>query len=1571
MKVQAPAAKAGPAKRIPFEGELKGTSLQPVVPSFPTIQTLTPTVKPPAVLLKAPAAVQANEIATPALNVSPSTPRVLTQGVNQAMKIQAPSTMIEPTNSVSFMGGLKRITKPATIPSHPAIETLTPTVESTAVFPKTLSAVQASAITIPAINIPRSTPRLPTEGGNEEMKIEPPSTMVQPTKSVSVEGELKGTTESATAPSLPTIAKVTLAVKSEPELPNTPSGVQASDIITPILNVGLSTPKVRAHGRNVEMKVQPPSPKAGKTKSLSFEGELNKTRERAMTASLPRIEVLAAAVESVPEFPKTPSAAHANEITTPLINVTPSIPGVTAQEGNVVVEIHTPSPKVEETENVPSAGKLKRATGPAIGPSYPNVKTLLSPAVKSTAELPKTPSGAQANEITTFIFNVPPPTPRVPMHGGNVALKIHPPPPNLRQMKNVSFESGLNKPSAGLPNKVIIPKLNLPTSAPIVPRQGDNAAIKIQPPSPKIEQTKSVSFEGGLNTITKPTIVPSFGTIQRLTPSEKSPAELPRTPSTLHADITTPRLNSSPSAPIVPMRGFNVATKILPPSPMIQKPKSAISEGKLNRITELATTSSHPTMESSPLALKSAAQLPNTPSAMHAHKISTPVFNVPLLTPRVPKGGSNVATKIPPGSLKVEHKKSAPFEDMLRRTTEPALAPSLLKVEKLSPGGKFVAELAKQPSPHLVKGIITMGLNMRPSASKVLTLARSEGTKMRPPGESVAQTKGASFEVEPKRATEPAAGSSQSRKVGASISAVHLTKKASGRLVVKVNPMGSIFPPPIIPVFTKAGNAPKNMQPPGPNLLHPKNGSFEGELKGSKESTTGPSFNKAQSFMSVMKSEAEIPKERSALLKNEINYAGVTAPRLLGITGTEVIKVQPSTPNVSQPTLVSVAASLRRSASRIGNGLTEFDIETMHRKESKIVPEMPSHAANISREKAALALPTQDVSRELRATSNTPMNQPAIRNAIAELATNSLLLPLKKPVEGNLTALSAGPPLLTKNEVANKTHKQPSVSVLLQPTSKAINVSINSQAINVFAKSRLIPHAGPYAQHASYHTNNEGASNERLTSLKFLPDLAQITPLDVAPPNNADQGHLFEATLRAISHNIGSPIQTQSTFREMMKPVRGIPQLTTLIEQARSRNFMNTRFGAPEAKNSLLRRNILYNTEPLRERNGLENYALFGTRAIWPFQQPSSARSRTLLEERLGVMNSHKSFGLSPYLFKPQKPIQPPHFMYEHVRILPDRVPVFVKSNTHVLRRICEFLDIKKPDGWNGYSSNLINAQLPSRLYATLPYWHSATFELFLSQKVESNHDLIRRQKFMPFIPKAGPNVRGFFLPLSTPPTRVPLIPLRNLESRRTRDSHFLPKPDFESRYAHQRTAFAVLPHWHPKTFEHLLQEEVESGHDLVRRRDFAPSIRNSAEYVRGSISPPRAHFQYSTRDSPKATATSGPSGASRSPGRMNVESRKLYSSNLLERRPLLLLLYAMQSPWYPRTIEHVLSQEGKSRKGLQIKRIFFPFIKNDRNDMGAVTPPLSTYSEYMPRVHSRIFAERRSRIPNGLFDSR
>uniref|UniRef100_A0A224YF97 Mucin n=1 Tax=Rhipicephalus zambeziensis TaxID=60191 RepID=A0A224YF97_9ACAR len=1361
------------------------------------------------------------------------------------MKVQPPSPRAGPAKGIPFEAGRKGTTVQPAAPSLPTIEILTRTVKSAAKLPKAPAGVQANEITTPALNVPPSTPRALTQGGNEAMKTQPPSTMVAPTKSVSSEGELKGTTELATAPSLRTIAKVTLAVKSTPELPNTPSAMQASDITTPVLSVGPSTPRVRAHGRNGEMKVQPPSRKAGQARSFSFEGELNKTRERATAPSIPRIEVLTPAGRSAPEFPKTPSAVHANEIATPLLNVSPSKPRVRTQEGNVVVKIYTSSR-------------------------------------------------------------------------------------NLAQTKNGSLESGLNKPSEGLPNHVVIPKLKLPTSAPRVPMQGVNAAIKIQPPSSKIEQPKSVSFEGGPKTITKPAIAPSLRTIQRLTPTKKSPAELPRTPSTLHAEITTPRLNIPTSAPIVAIRGVNVATKILPPSPMIEEPKSEISGGELKRITELATTSSHPAMESSTPALKSAAELPRTPSAVHAHKISTPVFNAPLLTPRVPKGASNVATKMPLDSLKVSHMKSAPIDDILKRTPKPALAPSLLKVEKFSHGGKSVAELAKQPSAQLVKGIITTGLNMRPSASKVPTLGRNEGAKMPPPGESVAQTKGASNEVEPKRATEPVAGSSQFRKLGASISAELLPKKTSGRLAVKENPMGSIFPPTIIPVFTKASNAPKNVQPPGPNVLHPMNVSFERELKGSEESAIGPSFNKTHSFIPALKSEAGIPKERSALLKKEITYAGVTTPSLLGIAGTEVIKVQPPTPNVSQPTPVSVAASLIRSASRIGNGLTEFEIAKMNKTESKIVPKILSNAANISLEKVALSLPAQDVSRKLGATSNVPINQHANLNVVGELATSSLLSPLKKPAEANFTSLSAGPQL-TKNEVAKKTHKQPPVSVLLQPASRTY-----SPALNIFAKSHLVPHAGPYAKHAGYHTHNEGPSNERLTSLKFLPHLAQIALLDAAPPNNADQGHLFEATLRAISHNIGNPVQTQSTFREMMKPVRGSPQLTTLIEQARLRNFMNRRLGAPEAKNLLFRGNILYNTEPLRQRNGLENYALFGTREIWPFQQPSSLRSRALLEGKLGAMNSQKFFGFSPYLLKPQKPIQPPHFMYEPIRVLPDRVTLFQKSSISVLKRLYEFLDIKKPDGWNGYASDLINAQLYLRLYATLPYWHSATFEYFLSQTVESSHDFRTRQKFRHFIPKAGRNVRDFFLPLSTPPTRVPVIPLRNLASIRTRGSHFLPKTDLKSRYAHQWTAFVVLPPWHPKTFEHILEEEVESRHDLVRSRDFAPSIRNGGKYVTGSISPLRAYFLYSARNSPKATATSGRPGASHSPGSMNVESRKLYSSNALERQPSLPLLYAMQSPWYPRTVEHVLSQEGKGRKGLQLKRVFFSLHKKRQKRYGS-----------------------------------
>uniref|UniRef100_L7LYT9 Putative mucin-17 n=1 Tax=Rhipicephalus pulchellus TaxID=72859 RepID=L7LYT9_RHIPC len=1706
VKIHTPSPIDKETKSLPTEGELKRTIGPAMAPSFPKVETLlTTAVISRAQLPKTPSGAQAHEIATSILNVPPSKPRVTKKEGNVAIKIHPPSLELQQKKSASFEGRLKAIAKAATAPSLPTIQSVSPTEKSPAELPKTPAVVHVSELTTPVFNARPSTPRVPMEGGNVLLKIHPPTPKLQEKKSVSFQGRFNAIPEAAVAPSLPMIQSVTPAKKSAAQLPKTSSVVNVSELTTPVLNARTSTPRAPTKGGNASLKIHPPIPKLEQKKSASLDGRLKAIAKAAATLSLPAIQPVTSAKKSQAELPKAPAVVHVSEITTPALNARPSTQRVPMEGGNVKLNIRPPTSKLEKNKSVSFEDRVKAIAKAAAAPSLPTIQSV-SPTEKSPEELPNNPAVVHVNEITSPVLNVQSSTPRVPLVGGHVRLKLHPPSPTLEQ-QSLSIDGKLNKQPAVLPNKVFVPGWKLRASAPIVPLQGVNVAMKIQPPSPKIEQPKSatfegvlkaitkpatatsfrtihtlttaeqsveslpktpsavhvskittpvlnrptsapillmqganvamkiqppstkseqlksVSFEGTLKTVTKPAIAPSLRTIQRLTPAQKSPAELPETPSTahtnkitsvfnvppstpgvaaqggnvavkilppppkvehaknapsmgelnsitkqpttpshptiesltpvvtsaaelprtsstVHAEITTPGLNIPPSAPIVPMRAVNLATKILQPSPKTEQPKSVIFEGKLKRTTELATAPPHPTMESSIAGLKSVAELPKTVSAAHAHKISTPVISVPLSTPSATKKGSHIAIQMPPHSRKVVHAMNAPFGGMLNMTTQPALAPSLLKVEKLSHGWKSVSELAKQPSARFVKAVITPVLNMRSTTSKVLTLGGNEGARMQPPNANAAQTKSASLVVEPKRTREPAGGSSQVPKSGPAISAEHLAKEPSGRLVAKVNPIPT-FPPTILPVFMKGGNAPRNMQPPAPKAPHPNNGPFEGEPMGSTESAINLSLHKARIFIPTTKSAAEIPKERSALLVKEITYPGVITPKLLGKAGIEVFKLQPPTPNVSQRTPVSVTASLNRSESRIGNGLTELEIARMHRKETNIVPGMSPHAANIFREKTALALPTQHVTHERLAASNAPINQNANLNVVMEPVTSSLLLSLTKPVEANFTSHSAEAPF-TKSELAKKAHKQPSVSLLLQPGSIT-----DSQAFNFFAKSRLIPHVGTYPQHAWHHIHNVGASNERLMPLNFLHRLAEIAALDAAVRNNADQGHLFYPTLRTISH-IGHPMQAQSMLLETMRPVRGSPQLTTLIEQARSRNFINRRFGAADAKHLLLRGNIFYNTEPLRERNGLENYALFSTRGIRPSQQPSSVRSTTHFGGTLGALPSHKFSGLSPYLLKSRKTIQLPYFIHEHIPILPHRVPALVKSSINVLKRVYEFFNIKKPDERKSYSSNLINAQLFSRLYAPLPYWHSATFEHFLSQKVESGHDMKTRQKLTPFVPKASRNVRGFFLPLRTLPIRVPRIPLGNIVSSRiSRASHFLPKTDFVLRYAHRPTAFAM--HWLPKTFENLLSEEVESGHDLVRRRNFSPSVQNSAEYVTDSISPLRTYFQYSSRISRKATTTSRTSGVSHSPGNMKLDARKLYSSNIPEIQPVLPLLYAMQSPWYPRTVEHVLSQEGKNRKGLIIKRIFFPFIKNNGNDMGAHTSPLSTHSEYIP----------------------
>ncbi|XP_049270897.1 nascent polypeptide-associated complex subunit alpha, muscle-specific form-like isoform X5 [Rhipicephalus sanguineus] len=1565
------------AKTVSFEGGLKIITKPATAPSISTIEARTPAVIPAAELAKTRSEMHANEIESPPLNVPPSATRIPTQGGNAAMKIQPSSEKVQLTKSAAFEGTIKTMTKPETAPSLPTTILLTPPGESAAEIRMKSSAVHANEISAPALNVPPSIPRVRTEEGNAGMKSQPPSPKVKLTKSGVFHGEIKTMTKPETASSLSTTESFPATGESAAELRMKYVVGRANKISTPVLNVPPPTLRVPTEEGNAGMKIQPPSPKVELTKSGVFEGEIKTITKPETAPSLPTTVSLTPAGKSAAEVRMKPPAVHANEISTPVLNVPPSIPRVPIEKGSAGMKLQPPSPNVEMKKSVAFEGETRTMIKPQTAPSLPTTVSL-TPAGKSAPQLKTKPSAVHANEISTPVLNIPPSIPRVPIEKGSAGMKLQPPSPNVELKKTGAFKGEVKtmikpqtspslpttisstpagmyaadrrmKPSVVHANERNSPVLNVPPSIASIPTGEGNAKLKIQPRLPKVERKKIGAFEGEIKTMTKPETATSVPTTASLTPAGKSTAELRRKPYAVHAnEISTPVLNVPPATLRAPAQQGNVGMKNQPPSPKLQQTTSLSFEGMIRRATEPSTTPFPSTMESLSSALKSARELPKTPSAVDAHKISTPLLNAPPLTLRVPHEGSSIAKKIPPHSRKVPKAKSASFEDLLKRTTEPAMASSLLKIEKLSHGLKSVAELPNHPSGLLVKGVITPGFNMPPTIPKVITQSGNKGVRRQLPDVMVPHRKVPAFEVEIKRTTEPSVASSQTLKSGPSIPAVVSTKEASGRLVAEVNPPGYIFPPTLLGVLRKGGNESTNMQPPSAKVLQPNNGSVKGALMGRAESAIVPSLYKTRTFIPAMKSTPEMLKERSALLVKKVIYPLVTTPKLLRNAGVEAIKVQPPSPSVSQPTPESVAASLKRSESKIHNAVTEFEIARrtpIHREESKIFSKMLPHTANIFREKAALALAIRNASPQPHAASNVLLNQRANHKVVAELATNASLLPLKKHVEANFTYHAAEAPF-TSNKVGKQIHRQSPISVLFQP----VNIT-DSQALDVVSKSRSIPQAQPHAQHAWYHIHNVRPSNDRVTSLKFLHQLAQITPSGTAVPYNSDEGDLFEATLRAISHNIGNPVETQRTLLETMKPVRGIPQLTTLNEEALSRNL-----DFPDVKNLLFRGNTFYNTEPQPGRNGIENYALIGTRGIRPFQQPSLVKSRALFEENPGAVFSDKLSGLSPYLPKPQTSLQPLHFIYEHMGVLPDRVPVLIKSNINVLtKQLYEFLDIKRPDGWHDYYSTLINAKLSSRLYAILPYWLSATFEYLLSQEVESSHALIIRQNpfimKMPFIRKANRNVRGLHFPLSAPLMHVPLIPLRNIVPRRTsRESHFLPKTDVELRYAHQPTAFATLPHWYPKTFEHLLGEEVESGNDVVTRRNFMPSEQTGDKYVTGSISPLRAYLQYISRIFPKTTATRT-SSASQFSGNMNLDLRNIYSSNILERQPLLPMMYPMQSPWCPRTVEHLLSQEGKNSKGLLIKRIFLPFIKNNENNLEALTSPLSSYSYYIPHI--------------------
>ncbi|XP_049270894.1 mucin-12-like isoform X2 [Rhipicephalus sanguineus] len=1577
MKIQAPAPKIQMKKSGGFDGEIKTMIKPQTAPSLPTTASLTLAGESAAELSIKPSAVHANAISTPVLNMPPTIPRVRTEAGNVRMKIQPSSPKVQLTKSGAFEGVIKTVTKPETAPSLPTTESFPAAGESAAELRIKPSAVHANAKSTPVLVVPPSIPRVPTEEGNAGMNIQPSSTSVEMKKSVAFDGAIKTMIKPLTAPSLPTTLSLTPAGKSAAELKIEPPAVRASKISTPVLNVRPSIPRVPTEKGNAGMKIQPPSPNVEMKKSGTFEGEIKKMIKPPTAPSLPTPVSFTPAGKSAAELRMEPPAVHANKISTPVLNVPPSIPRVPTEEVRAGMKIQPPARKVQMKKSGGFDGEIKTMIKPQTAPSLPTTVSL-TPAGKSAAELRMKPSAVHANAITTQVLNFPPSIPRVPREEGNARMKIQPPSQKVELKKTGAFKGEVKtmikpqtspslpttisstpagmyaadrrmKPSVVHANERNSPVLNVPPSIASIPTGEGNAKLKIQPRLPKVERKKIGAFEGEIKTMTKPETATSVPTTASLTPAGKSTAELRRKPYAVHAnEISTPVLNVPPATLRAPAQQGNVGMKNQPPSPKLQQTTSLSFEGMIRRATEPSTTPFPSTMESLSSALKSARELPKTPSAVDAHKISTPLLNAPPLTLRVPHEGSSIAKKIPPHSRKVPKAKSASFEDLLKRTTEPAMASSLLKIEKLSHGLKSVAELPNHPSGLLVKGVITPGFNMPPTIPKVITQSGNKGVRRQLPDVMVPHRKVPAFEVEIKRTTEPSVASSQTLKSGPSIPAVVSTKEASGRLVAEVNPPGYIFPPTLLGVLRKGGNESTNMQPPSAKVLQPNNGSVKGALMGRAESAIVPSLYKTRTFIPAMKSTPEMLKERSALLVKKVIYPLVTTPKLLRNAGVEAIKVQPPSPSVSQPTPESVAASLKRSESKIHNAVTEFEIARrtpIHREESKIFSKMLPHTANIFREKAALALAIRNASPQPHAASNVLLNQRANHKVVAELATNASLLPLKKHVEANFTYHAAEAPF-TSNKVGKQIHRQSPISVLFQP----VNIT-DSQALDVVSKSRSIPQAQPHAQHAWYHIHNVRPSNDRVTSLKFLHQLAQITPSGTAVPYNSDEGDLFEATLRAISHNIGNPVETQRTLLETMKPVRGIPQLTTLNEEALSRNL-----DFPDVKNLLFRGNTFYNTEPQPGRNGIENYALIGTRGIRPFQQPSLVKSRALFEENPGAVFSDKLSGLSPYLPKPQTSLQPLHFIYEHMGVLPDRVPVLIKSNINVLtKQLYEFLDIKRPDGWHDYYSTLINAKLSSRLYAILPYWLSATFEYLLSQEVESSHALIIRQNpfimKMPFIRKANRNVRGLHFPLSAPLMHVPLIPLRNIVPRRTsRESHFLPKTDVELRYAHQPTAFATLPHWYPKTFEHLLGEEVESGNDVVTRRNFMPSEQTGDKYVTGSISPLRAYLQYISRIFPKTTATRT-SSASQFSGNMNLDLRNIYSSNILERQPLLPMMYPMQSPWCPRTVEHLLSQEGKNSKGLLIKRIFLPFIKNNENNLEALTSPLSSYSYYIPHI--------------------
>ncbi|KAL1466705.1 hypothetical protein MTO96_026461 [Rhipicephalus appendiculatus] len=511
MNVQPPAAKAGPAKGIPFEGGLKGTTEPATAPPLPTIQPMTSAGKSAPELPKVPPAVPSNEITTPALNVPPSTPTVSTQGGKIEMNVQPPAAKAGSAKGIPVEGGPNGTTEPATAPPLPTIQPMTSAGKSAPELPKVPPAVPSNDITTPALNVPPSTPTVSTQGGKIEMNVQPPAAKAGPAKGIPFEGGLKGTTEPATAPPLPTIQPMTSAAISAPELPKVPPAVPSNEITTPALNVPPSTPTVSTQGGKIEMNVQPPAAKAGPAKGIPFEGGPNGTTEPATAPPLPTIEPMTSAAKSAPELPKVPPAVPSKEITTPALNVPPSTPTVSTQGGKIEMNVQPPAAKAGPAKGIPFEGGPNGTTEPATAPPLPTIEPMTS-AAKSAPELPKVPPAVPSNEITTPALNVPPSTPTVSTQGGKIEMNV-------------------------------------------------------QPPAAKAGSAKGIPVEGGLKGTTEPATAPHLPTIEPMTSAAKSAPELPKVPPAVPSnEITTPALNVPPSTPTVSTQGGKIEMNVQPPA---------------------------------------------------------------------------------------------------------------------------------------------------------------------------------------------------------------------------------------------------------------------------------------------------------------------------------------------------------------------------------------------------------------------------------------------------------------------------------------------------------------------------------------------------------------------------------------------------------------------------------------------------------------------------------------------------------------------------------------------------------------------------------------------------------------------------------------------------------------------------------------------------------------------------------------------------------------------------------------------------------------------------------------------